>query len=68
LLCEQPGPNLRNDLAHGLLNDPESWSAAAVYAWWLCLRLVVLPYYRMLLKAQAEAVSTGETTDVERSS
>jgi hypothetical protein len=45
LLCEQLGPNLRNDLAHGLLNDPQSWSAAAVYAWWLCLYLVLLPYF-----------------------
>ncbi|MFE9690826.1 DUF4209 domain-containing protein [Micromonospora sp. NPDC005806] len=68
LLCEQLGPNLRNDLAHGLLNDPKSWSAAAVYAWWLCLRLVVVPYYGMLMKAQAENGSAGETTDVERPS
>ncbi|WFE26614.1 DUF4209 domain-containing protein [Solwaraspora sp. WMMD791] len=45
LLCEQLGPNLRNDLAHGLLNDPQSWSAAAIYAWWICLYLVLLPYF-----------------------
>ncbi|MGC5021405.1 DUF4209 domain-containing protein [Micromonospora sp. DT47] len=68
LLCEQLGPNLRNHLAHGLLNDPQSWSAGAVYAWWLCLRLVVLPYYGMIMQAQAENGSAGETTDVERSS
>ncbi|MFG3640779.1 DUF4209 domain-containing protein [Micromonospora sp. NPDC047762] len=68
LLCEQLGPNLRNDLAHGLLNDPQSWGVGAVYAWWLCLRLVVLPYYGMLMEAQAENGSAGETTDVERSS
>ncbi|MEU4477652.1 DUF4209 domain-containing protein [Micromonospora sp. NPDC023966] len=44
LLCEQLGPNLRNELAHGLLTDAQAWGAAAVYAWWLCLRLVLLPY------------------------
>ncbi len=67
LLCEQLGPNLRNDLAHGLLNDPRSWSVAAVYAWWLCLRLVVLPYYGMLMEAQAENGSGGESMDAEQS-
>ncbi|MBQ1028933.1 DUF4209 domain-containing protein [Micromonospora sp. C97] len=44
LLCEQLGPNLRNELAHGLLTDAQAWGTAAVYAWWLCLRLVLLPY------------------------
>jgi hypothetical protein len=44
LLCEQLGPNLRNELAHGLLTDAQAWGAAAVYAWWLCLRLVLLPH------------------------
>lgn len=54
LLCEQLGPNLRNDLAHGLLNDSQSWSAAAVYAWWLCLRLAALPYYGVLMHAREQ--------------
>jgi hypothetical protein len=33
------GPNLRNEVAHGLLND--SPSISAVYAWWMVLRLVI---------------------------
>jgi len=63
LLCEQLGPNLRNDVAHGLLNDPKSWSVGAVYAWWLCLRLVVLPYYDMLMRTQAQSASEAEKPD-----
>ncbi|MEV4536262.1 DUF4209 domain-containing protein [Asanoa sp. NPDC049518] len=58
LLCEQLGPNLRNDLAHGLLNDPRSWSSAATYAWWLCLRMVLLPYLHVFSQAKGEQAST----------
>lgn len=35
------GFNLRNAVAHGLLNDSDSLSIQSVYAWWLVLRLVV---------------------------
>jgi len=34
------GFNLRNEVAHGLLNDNSSSSIATVYAWWMSLRLV----------------------------
>jgi hypothetical protein len=45
LLVEQQGANLRNHLAHGLLTDGEAWSAYAVYACWLALRLAVIPVW-----------------------
>jgi len=41
LLTDPSGPNLRNNMAHGLLDDEHSTSAYAVYLWWFCLRLVV---------------------------
>ena len=41
LFCEPTGPNLRNRIAHGLLNDNESQSVYSIYAWWLTLKLVV---------------------------
>ena len=47
LLVEQGGANLRNDIAHGLLDDVTSWSRSSVYAWWLALRLVVTPLWHM---------------------
>lgn len=41
LFCEYSGPNLRNDIAHGLLDDQQVFSVYSVYAWWFGLRLVV---------------------------
>jgi len=43
IFCDAAGSNLRNNIAHGLLNDAELHSAETVYAWWFCLRLVMLP-------------------------
>lgn len=40
LFCDVFGPNLRNELAHGLLDDKDCRTAYAVYAWWLGLKLV----------------------------
>jgi Domain of unknown function (DUF4209) len=43
------GANLRNDVAHGLLDDGQAaGSASAVYAWWLLLVLVTLPFWNRL--------------------
>ena len=40
LFCDHHGPNLRNELAHGLLEYDQSRSVSSVYAWWLLLRIV----------------------------
>jgi len=45
LFCEQMGPNLRNDVAHGLLDDDHCESFSAIYAWWLSLKLVLNTYW-----------------------
>jgi hypothetical protein len=42
LFCDSWGANLRNTVAHGLLDDSESDSADAVYAWWFALKVCVL--------------------------
>ncbi len=39
LFCDAFGPNLRNELAHGLLNDSDCQSPQVAYAWWLLLRI-----------------------------
>ncbi|MGZ8157582.1 MAG: DUF4209 domain-containing protein, partial [Methylobacter sp.] len=39
LFCDAFGPNLRNELAHGLLDYEECQSVYAFYAWWLGLRI-----------------------------
>ena len=41
LFCEYSGPNLRNDVAHGLLDDHQVYSIHSAYAWWFGLRLVI---------------------------
>jgi uncharacterized protein DUF4209 len=39
-LAGRLGANLRNDVAHGLLNDVSSNSYDAAFVWWLALRLL----------------------------
>ena len=40
LFCESRGPNLRHNLAHGLLESKDFYSEFAVYAWCFVLRIV----------------------------
>lgn len=62
LLVEQEGANLRNEIAHGLLTDGAAWSAEAVYAWWLLLRVVVVPLW-VALSADVTGGIDGERGD-----
>jgi Domain of unknown function (DUF4209) len=41
LLTDNRGPNLRNQLAHGMLDDSEFSSVEAIYTWWLVLVLCI---------------------------
>ncbi|WP_375469582.1 DUF4209 domain-containing protein [uncultured Nostoc sp.] len=43
LLIEGSGSNLRNRMAHGLINDGEFNSPIMSYLWWVTLRLCCLP-------------------------
>ena len=45
LFCERFGPNLRNEVAHGLLDAGSMESAESIYAWWLIFRLIYLQYW-----------------------
>lgn len=45
VFTEPTGANLRNNVAHGLLDDQSSSSHSSVYAWWMVLRLVVRSLY-----------------------
>ena len=58
LFCDAFGPNLRNVVAHGLLNDDELPSASAVYAWWLCLRITFNTFWNQLKAAEAASSAT----------
>ena len=48
LFCGPFGPNLRNELAHGLLDDGACYSSGAIYAWWLGLKLVFNTFWNAL--------------------
>ena len=43
LLVERSGSNLRNRMAHGLINDNGFLHPLMSYLWWLTLRLCCLP-------------------------
>ena len=43
LLVEHSGCNLRNRMAHGLIDDHEFQPGVMSYLWWLTLRLCCLP-------------------------
>lgn len=55
LFCDSFGPNLRNELAHGLLDEDACHSPFAIYAWWLGLRLVFKTWWNMAHKNSAES-------------
>lgn len=54
LFCDPFGPNLRNELAHGLLDEEACHSPAAIYAWWLGLQLVFKTWWNMAHKNSTE--------------
>ncbi|WP_435748735.1 DUF4209 domain-containing protein [Microbacterium sp. PMB16] len=45
LFCSSHGPNLRNELAHGLVDDDHINSATSFYAWWFIWRLVYSEFF-----------------------
>lgn len=44
VLVERWGYNLRNEMAHGLMDEGAFYAASAVYLWWLALRLCIAPF------------------------
>ena len=59
LFCDSSGPNLRNNLAHGLLDDEACQSVYAIYAWWFGLKLVFNTFWNAVRRA-AEKSDQGE--------
>ena len=59
LFCDSSGPNLRNELAHGLIDYEACQSAYAIYAWWLGLKLVFNTFWNALCN-ETESKEQGE--------
>lgn len=62
LFCDALGPNLRNELAHGLLDDDSFQSIHAIYAWWMGLRLVFNTFWNAA-RREEEKANTGYSND-----
>ncbi|GKT14978.1 DUF4209 domain-containing protein [Acidovorax sp. SUPP2522] len=60
LFCDAFGPNLRNELAHGLLSESACRSPFAIYAWWLTLRLTFNTWWNA---AHANEIEDGLNGD-----
>ena len=59
LFCVPFGPNLRNNLAHGLLDDRACYSPDTIYAWWFGLKLVFNTFWNAL-SSNAESKEQDE--------
>jgi len=54
LFCDPFGPNLRNEVAHGLLGYDECISTYTVYAWWFCLKLAFNTFWNARKKMDCQ--------------
>lgn len=61
LFCDAFGPNLRNELAHGLLDEDACHSPFAIYAWWLALRLTFNTWWNAAHKNQLREDANGDS-------
>jgi len=55
LFCDPLGANLRNELAHGLVDHNTCNSYHGVYAWWFTLKLVFTTFWNALRKSEGPA-------------
>jgi len=62
LMCKPLGPNLRNQVAHGLAGSNLCNSGAGIYAWWLILALVVEGFH-MMHRAEEANNAAGAAED-----
>lgn len=62
LYCDPMGPNLRNELAHGLLDEAGCQTAYTVYAWWLALRIAFNTWWNTARK-RSSVEDSGRDVD-----
>lgn len=60
IFCSAFGPNIRNELAHGLLEEGACNSVSSVYAWWFMFRIVFANFWN-------SRHASGELRDTESS-
>ena len=60
LFCDPFGPNLRNELAHGLLDDQACQSAYSIYAWWFGLKLAFNTFWNAAKRSTPNSSTSQE--------
>jgi len=63
LFTERYGYNLRNELSHGMLSPGSFYSDAAVYSWWLILRIVAGPVAETIIADASISTSAQQRTE-----
>lgn len=63
LFCDAFGPNLRNEVAHGLLDATNCQTAQTFYAWWLVLRITFNTFWNAARKPLTPAPVEDELPD-----
>ena len=61
VFCDPSGPNLRNELSHGLIDVDACQSAYAIYAWWFGLKLVFNTFWNAS-RTDSESDEQGQET------
>jgi hypothetical protein len=61
LFCDQFGPNLRNEVAHGLISHEDSASIYSIYAWCLCLRIILNTFRTRRQRQQEDAAALNKS-------
>jgi hypothetical protein len=61
LFCDPFGPNLRNELAHGLIGVDQAQSTYSIYAWWLMLKIVFNTFWNA--RNHRTETDSGESVD-----
>lgn len=57
LFCDPFGANLRNEIAHGLLEENAFDCPEVIYAWWWIFRLIITGLFQQLLKEREQGAS-----------
>lgn len=60
LFCDPFGPNLRNELAHGLLDEGNCQRVETVYAWWLLLRMTFNTFWNAVRRKEHESGAVSQ--------
>ena len=64
LFSDHLGPNLRNNVSHGLFTTEECQSIASIYAWWLALKIVFRTYWAAYQRTKTDQETTeGDTNN-----